>query len=68
MLCVIVIVSSFPALNHLSMYFFIADSQCCLKMLQNNLLLIASTGPEENCDVPADPAYPLCAQKVEVRL
>uniref|UniRef100_H3D5I3 alpha-1,6-mannosyl-glycoprotein 6-beta-N-acetylglucosaminyltransferase n=1 Tax=Tetraodon nigroviridis TaxID=99883 RepID=H3D5I3_TETNG len=22
-------------------------------------------GPEENCDVPADPAYPLCAQKVE---
>lgn len=30
------------------------------------MLLIASTGPEEKCEVPADPAYPLCAQKVEV--
>lgn len=29
------------------------------------LLAIASTAP--NCEVPVDPAYPLCAQKVEVR-
>lgn len=45
----------------------------CLSMLWNNdsdfmLLTIASTGPDENCEVPVDPAYPLCAQKVEVRL
>ncbi|TNN03959.1 hypothetical protein fugu_000988 [Takifugu bimaculatus] len=28
-------------------------------------LRTASTGPDENCEVPVDPAYPLCAQKVE---
>lgn len=42
-------------------------------MLWNNdsdfmLLTIASAGPDENCEVPVDPAYPLCTQKVEVRL
>lgn len=28
---------------------------------------IFPTGPDEKCEVPMDPAYPVCAEKVEVR-
>ncbi len=28
---------------------------------------ILPVGPNEKCEVPMDPAYPVCAEKVEVR-